>query len=64
MDDMSAEIADIVLKEFDALPSKRKPQVRGAGVREWVPLSGIVAQGAQGNLIHTRERHEEADDKP
>jgi len=27
-------------------------------------LSGIVAQGAQGNLIHTRERHEEADDKP
>jgi tRNA-specific adenosine deaminase 1 len=38
------DIADVVLKQFDELPAKRKPRDRGvAGVREWVPLSGIVA---------------------
>ncbi|RFU32639.1 hypothetical protein B7463_g3706, partial [Scytalidium lignicola] len=39
------EIAQAVLKQFDKLPTKRKPLVRGGGVREWVPLSGIVVQG-------------------
>lgn len=39
------KIAQAVLDQFDKLPAKRKPLVRGGGVREWVPLSGIVAQG-------------------
>lgn len=40
------EIADAVLQEFDRWPKKRKPREdRGKNVREWVPLSGIVAQG-------------------
>jgi hypothetical protein len=39
------EIADVVLKQFESWEKKRKPQVRTNGVREWVPLSGIVAQG-------------------
>ena len=44
------EIAQAVLSQFDALPSKGKPLNRGfdnkgINVREWVPLSGIVAQG-------------------
>lgn len=39
------EIANVVLKQFDELPTKRKPLSRGEGVREWVPLSGIVASG-------------------
>ncbi|RDL41020.1 Adenosine-deaminase-containing protein [Venustampulla echinocandica] len=38
------EIADVVLRRFDAWESKRKPLKRTNGVREWVPLSGIVAQ--------------------
>ncbi|KAL7620979.1 hypothetical protein AAE478_008290 [Parahypoxylon ruwenzoriense] len=38
------DIALLVQKHFDALPAKRKPVVRGNGLREWVPLSGIVAQ--------------------
>ena len=46
MDVSGDDIADAVLKQFDKLPAKRKPQIRGDGVREWVPLSGIVAQGA------------------
>jgi hypothetical protein len=45
MDISGDVIAEIVLKQFDALPAKTKPLVRGGGVREWVPLSGIVAQG-------------------
>jgi hypothetical protein len=39
------EIADVVLKNFESWEKKRKPQVRTNGVREWVPLSSIVAQG-------------------
>lgn len=39
------EIADAVLKNFGSWEKKRKPLVRTNGVREWVPLSGIVAQG-------------------
>jgi len=40
------DIADVVLKQFDSWEKKRKPLVRPNGVREWVPLSGIVAQGS------------------
>jgi tRNA-specific adenosine deaminase 1 len=39
------DIADVVLKQFDSWEKKRKPVVRTNGVREWVPLSGIIAQG-------------------
>ncbi|KAH9873258.1 hypothetical protein J1614_005656 [Plenodomus biglobosus] len=35
-------IADCVLATFDQLPEKRKPRARGHGLREWVPLAGIV----------------------
>ncbi|KAI9054486.1 hypothetical protein LZ554_001644 [Drepanopeziza brunnea f. sp. 'monogermtubi'] len=42
------EIAKAVLDVFDKWPAKRKPLVRSDGVREWVPLSGIVAQGKWG----------------
>jgi hypothetical protein len=45
MDFSADDVAKVVLEEFDRLPTKRKPLVRGDGVREWVPLSGIVAQG-------------------
>jgi hypothetical protein len=38
-------IAEVVLKEFEKWPAKRKPLVRSDGAKEWVPLSGIVAQG-------------------
>ena len=44
MDVLPDEIADLVLKTFDGLERKRKPLVREGGVKEWVPLSGIVAQ--------------------
>jgi hypothetical protein len=33
------------LEEFRKLPAKRKPTVRDNGLREWVPLSGIVVKG-------------------
>lgn len=46
MDVSGDDIAEAVLKQFDDLPPKAKPLVRGGGVREWVPLSGIVAQGS------------------
>ncbi|VBB72936.1 Putative tRNA-specific adenosine deaminase [Podospora comata] len=39
------EVANVVLSEFKKLPAKRKPTVRGNGLHEWVPLSGIVAKG-------------------
>ncbi|KAK1982758.1 adenosine-deaminase domain-containing protein [Colletotrichum cereale] len=38
------QIADLVLRQFQKLPAKRKPQVRDNGLHEWVPLSGIVAE--------------------
>jgi tRNA-specific adenosine deaminase 1 len=38
-------IASLVQKEFDKLPVKRKPVIRDNGLREWVPLAGIVAEG-------------------
>ncbi|KAI1176491.1 adenosine deaminase/editase [Nemania sp. FL0916] len=43
-------VASLVLQEFDRLPAKRKPTVRDNGLREWVPLSGIVAEGKDGKL--------------
>ncbi|KAI1149955.1 adenosine deaminase/editase [Nemania diffusa] len=43
-------IASLVQQEFDRLPAKRKPVVRDNGLREWVPLSGIVAEGKDGKL--------------
>ncbi|KAH8597792.1 adenosine-deaminase [Bisporella sp. PMI_857] len=39
------KIAQVVLDRFNDLPAKAKPLNRGSGLREWVPLSGIVAQG-------------------
>ncbi|KAI1092902.1 adenosine deaminase/editase [Rostrohypoxylon terebratum] len=43
-------IAALVLKHYDALPAKRKPVVRSNGLREWVPLAGIVAQDENDEL--------------
>ncbi|KAF2965968.1 hypothetical protein GQX73_g7607 [Xylaria multiplex] len=43
-------IASLVQQEFDKLPPKRKPVVRDNGLREWVPLSGIVAEEKDGKL--------------
>ncbi|KAG5976654.1 hypothetical protein E4U55_007258 [Claviceps digitariae] len=42
-------IARTVISQFNKLPAKRKPTVRDNGLREWVPLSGIVAE-QDGNL--------------
>ncbi|KAK4125322.1 hypothetical protein N657DRAFT_570554 [Parathielavia appendiculata] len=39
------DIASAVMEEFRKLPAKRKPAVRDNGLREWVPLSGIVVKG-------------------
>ncbi|KAI0110996.1 adenosine deaminase/editase [Hypoxylon sp. NC0597] len=44
------DIAALVQSHYDALPPKRKPVVRGNGLREWVPLAGIVAQGENNEL--------------
>jgi len=44
-DALSDGVADTVLKQFYDLPKKGKPLLRGGGVKEWVPLSGIVAEG-------------------
>jgi hypothetical protein len=45
MDEISGDkIANAVLEQFDTLPANVKPLNRGGGVKEWVPLSGIVAQ--------------------
>ncbi|KAI0475800.1 adenosine deaminase/editase [Xylariaceae sp. FL0804] len=38
-------IAALVQEEYAKLPASCKPAVRSNGVHEWVPLSGIVAQG-------------------
>ncbi len=47
---MTSELADLVassvLEKFNQLPAKRRPAVRSNALHEWVPLSGIVAQGA------------------
>ncbi|CAK7562906.1 MAG: hypothetical protein SEPTF4163_000762 [Sporothrix epigloea] len=44
-------IAATVLDEFEKLPANRKPAIRSNGVREWVPLSGIVAELKNGDLV-------------
>ncbi|KAI0162035.1 adenosine deaminase/editase [Xylariaceae sp. FL1272] len=44
------EIASLVQQEYDKLPAKRKPVIRDNGIREWVPLAGIVAEGKDGKL--------------
>ncbi|KAI1411391.1 adenosine deaminase/editase [Hypoxylon sp. FL1857] len=44
------DIAGLVQKHYDELPLKRKPVLRGNGLREWVPLAGIVAQGENDEL--------------
>ncbi|KAF2139526.1 uncharacterized protein K452DRAFT_274870 [Aplosporella prunicola CBS 121167] len=36
------DVAECVLRAFDALPPKRKPRARDAASREWVPLAGVV----------------------
>ncbi|KAI0975837.1 adenosine deaminase/editase [Xylaria arbuscula] len=46
----SDQIASLVQQEFDKLPAKRKPVIRDNGLREWVPLSGIVAEDKTGKL--------------
>lgn len=47
MDVSGDGIADAVLQEFERWPKKRKPRGdRGENVKEWVPLSGIVAEGS------------------
>ncbi|KAI1738111.1 adenosine deaminase/editase [Xylaria scruposa] len=43
-------VASLVQQEFNKLPAKRKPVVRDNGLREWVPLSGIVAEEKEGKL--------------
>jgi tRNA-specific adenosine deaminase 1 len=43
-------IAEVVLRQYEKLPSKRKPAVRDNGRHEWVPLSGIVADCGDGRL--------------
>ncbi|KAI0173641.1 adenosine deaminase/editase [Hypoxylon sp. FL1284] len=44
------EIAALVQRHYDTLPAKRKPAVRSNGLREWVPLAGLVAEGNDGKL--------------
>ena len=38
-------VANAVIAQFRQLPAKRKPLARESGPQEWVPLSGIVAEG-------------------
>ncbi|CBY00523.1 predicted protein [Plenodomus lingam JN3] len=45
-------IADCVLTAFDQLPEKRKPRERGDGLREWVPLAGIVVSQGTYTIAH------------
>lgn len=46
MEVLPDDIAQLVLRTFDGLEKKRKPFIRADGVKEWVPLSGIVAQSS------------------
>jgi len=50
-DALSDEVADTVLKQFYDLPKKGNPLLRGGGVKEWVPLSGIVAEGEISGVV-------------
>jgi tRNA-specific adenosine deaminase 1 len=42
--DKAGLIATAVVAQFRTLSQKRKPVLRDNGIREWVPLSGIVAE--------------------
>lgn len=55
MDILPDEIAKLVLDKFDSLEQKRKPLTRSDGVKEWVPLSGIVAQSMLFPYLHIYE---------
>jgi tRNA-specific adenosine deaminase 1 len=39
------DIAALIIEHSEQLPRKRKPAVRDNGVHEWVPMSGIAAEG-------------------
>ncbi|KAK2767505.1 hypothetical protein FQN54_003662 [Arachnomyces sp. PD_36] len=39
---LESRIAYLVHTQFDALPKQSKPCIRGNGVKEWIPMSGIV----------------------
>ena len=43
-------IATAVLSTFHALPRKYKPRPRDDGTIEWIPLSGLVFEDAQGGV--------------
>ena len=42
MGSLEDQIADVVLAKFETLPAKSKPTNDTDGIRNWVPLSGIV----------------------
>lgn len=39
---LAAQIAELVHQKFNALPARSKPRAQPNGVREWVPLAGVV----------------------
>jgi hypothetical protein len=45
------EIAKCVLETFDSLPAKGKPLQRSDGIKEWVPLSGIVLESGMNESL-------------
>ncbi len=50
------DIASTVLGAFSKLPAKRKPVVRDNGLREWVPLAGIVVKGKDYSMVYAQLR--------
>ena len=42
MGQLEDAVADAVLEKFEPLPRNSKPDEDGKGIRNWVPLSGIV----------------------
>lgn len=39
---LESRVASLVHAHFEALPQRSKPTIHGNGMREWIPLSGIV----------------------
>lgn len=39
---LERRVASLVHAHFEALPQRSKPNIHGNGMREWIPLSGIV----------------------
>ncbi|EFQ98016.1 tRNA-specific adenosine deaminase 1 [Nannizzia gypsea CBS 118893] len=39
---LERRVASLVHAHFEALPQRSKPTIHGNGLREWIPLSGIV----------------------